>query len=59
MWSRSTMGSALSIPVTLKDHVVGPTDKHLNERAVDQLMRDLANKVSAEAIADIESTRSL
>lgn len=36
------------VPVTIKDRRVGPADGHLNKRAVDQVMRDLAQKLSAE-----------
>ena len=42
---------SVTVPITLKDHRVGPTDAHLNEHAVDQVMRDLARKL-ARLIAD-------
>ena len=32
----------VNVPVTMKDHAVGPADTHLNERAVDEVMRELA-----------------
>ena len=31
-----------TVPVTVADYKVGPNDPHLNQRAVDQVMRDLA-----------------
>ena len=34
-----------TIPITIEDWQVGPTDDHLNEHANDQVMRDLASKL--------------
>jgi hypothetical protein len=37
-----------TIPVTVEDSRVGPADGHLNEHAVDQVMRDLATTLIAD-----------
>ena len=40
----------VAIPVTVEDYKVAEDDPHLNERAVDQVMRDLAIALVANAI---------
>jgi hypothetical protein len=45
----------LVVPITVKDHRVGPADAHLNEHAMDQVMRDLAQKLVAEVLPDADT----
>jgi hypothetical protein len=42
-----------TVPVTVADYKVGPNDPHLNQHAVDQVMRDLAISL-AEMVPDSE-----
>lgn len=37
--------TTFTVPITVDDYRVGPTDSHLNEHAVDQVMRDLARLI--------------
>lgn len=37
---------SFAIPVTIQNAVVGPEDSHMNQHAVDQVMKDLAGEIS-------------